>query len=103
VIVNLIASTQTDKGITVRSEIDNGSYPKGIKVSQKEFDQINITRDDFHGEWNYTIRPRTCDGYFVTGPKLWFFCDRGLVSGFRRGSFGLEFSKSPSKHYAADI
>jgi hypothetical protein len=59
VIVNLIASTRTEKGLTVHSEIDNGSYPMGIRVSKKEFDQINITRDDFHGEWNYIIRPRS--------------------------------------------
>jgi hypothetical protein len=59
VIVNLIASTRTEKGLTVHSEIDNGSYPKGVKVSKKEFDQINITRDNFHGEWNYIIRPRS--------------------------------------------
>jgi len=59
VIVNLIASTRTEKGLTVHSEIDNGSYPMGIKVSKKEFDQINITRDNFHGEWNYIIRPRS--------------------------------------------
>jgi hypothetical protein len=59
VIVNLISSTRTEKGLTVHSEIDNGSYPKGIKVSNKEFDQINITRDNFHGEWNYIIRPRS--------------------------------------------
>lgn len=57
-IVNLIAATRTEKGLTVHSEIDNGSYPMGIKVSKKEFDQINIKRDNFHGEWNYIIRPR---------------------------------------------
>jgi hypothetical protein len=33
------------------------AYPKGIAVSDEEMDAINITRDDFHGEWNYTIRP----------------------------------------------
>jgi hypothetical protein len=59
VIVNLIASTRTEKGLRVHSEIDNGSYPKGIKVSKKEFDQINIIRDNFHGEWNYIIQPRS--------------------------------------------
>jgi hypothetical protein len=59
VIVNLIASTRTEKGLTVRCELDEGSYPKGMKVSNKEFDEINITRDNFHGEWNYTIRPRS--------------------------------------------
>ncbi|WP_448873457.1 ISAzo13-like element transposase-related protein, partial [Desulfobulbus propionicus] len=32
-------------------------YPKGIKISDKEFQQVNIVRDAFHGEWNYTIQP----------------------------------------------
>lgn len=59
VIVNLIASTHTDKGLTVRCHLDNGSYPKGIKVSNKDFAQVNIMRHDFHGEWNYTIKPRS--------------------------------------------
>jgi len=58
VIVNLIASTRTEKGLTVRCELDKGSYPKGITVSKKEFDQINMIKDSFHGEWNYTISPR---------------------------------------------
>jgi len=57
VIVNLIASTRTARGLTVRCELDKGSYPKGIKVSRKDFDQINITTNSFHGEWNYTLKP----------------------------------------------
>jgi hypothetical protein len=59
VIVNLIASTQTETGLTVRCELDRRLYPTGIKVSKKEFDQINIKGDNFYGEWNYTIRPRS--------------------------------------------
>ena len=38
-------------------KLDTNAYPKGIAVSDEEMDAINITRDDFHGEWNYTIRP----------------------------------------------
>jgi hypothetical protein len=41
----------------VHCELDTNAYPKGIAVSDEEMDAINITRDDFHGEWNYTIRP----------------------------------------------
>jgi hypothetical protein len=59
VIVNLIGSTRTDKGLTVRCELDENSYPKGIKVTDKEFAKINIKRHEFHGEWNYTVRPRS--------------------------------------------
>jgi transposase len=57
VIVNLIAATTTTKGLTVRCNLDTNKYPKGIKISDKEFRQVKIVRDDFHGEWNYTIQP----------------------------------------------
>ena len=57
VIVNLIASTTTRKGLKVRAELDSNLYPKGIKVTDEEFASIRITRDDFHGEWNYSIMP----------------------------------------------
>ena len=59
VIVNLIASTRTNTGLTVHCELDTGSYPKGIKVSDEELKRINITRHEFHGEWNYTMKPRS--------------------------------------------
>ena len=55
VIVGLISSTTTKTGLTVRCELDTNSYPKGIVVSDQEMAGINITRDAFHGEWNYTI------------------------------------------------
>jgi len=57
VIVNLIAATTTRKGLTVRAELDPNLYPKGVKVSDEEFTAIRLSRDDFHGEWNYTITP----------------------------------------------
>lgn len=58
VIVNLIASTTTTKGLTVNCGLDTNKYPKGIKVTDEEMKDINITRHDFHGEWNYTIMPQ---------------------------------------------
>jgi len=57
VIVNLIAATTTSKGLKVRAQLDTNQYPKGVKVSDEEFASIRLTRDDFHGEWNYTITP----------------------------------------------
>jgi hypothetical protein len=57
VIVNLIAATTTRKGLKVRAELDSKPYPKGIKVTDEEFAAIRIVRDEFHGEWNYTILP----------------------------------------------
>jgi len=57
VVVNLIGSTTTAKGLKVRSELDKNKYEKGIKVSDEEFKRLNIIKDEFHGEWNYTILP----------------------------------------------
>lgn len=57
VIVNLIAATTTRKGLKVQAEIDPSLYPKGIKVTDTEFATIRISRDDFHGDWNYVISP----------------------------------------------
>jgi hypothetical protein len=57
VIVDLISATTTKTGLTVHCELDDTAYPKGIIVSDQEMNAINISRADFHGEWNYTIRP----------------------------------------------
>ena len=57
VIVDLIGATTTNSGLEVHCELDTNAYPKGIAVSDAEFDAINITRAEFHGEWNYTIHP----------------------------------------------
>jgi Rhodopirellula transposase DDE domain len=57
VIVDLISATTTNTGLTVRCELDTNAYPKGITVSNEEMERINIERNEFHGEWNYTIRP----------------------------------------------
>lgn len=57
VIVNLIAATTTRNGLKVRAELDPNQYPKGIKVTDEELAAVRILRDEFHGEWNYTIMP----------------------------------------------
>jgi len=57
VIVQLIAATTTKAGLTVRCQLDRNSYPAGIKVSDAQMRAINLTRHDFHGEWNYTVSP----------------------------------------------
>ena len=59
VIVNLIAATTTKSGLTVKSELDSNSYPRGIKISDRQMSEIRLKRDDFHGEWNYSILPRS--------------------------------------------
>jgi len=58
VVVELIAATTTKTGLTVRCELDTQLYPKGITVSDEEMASLNIKRDEFHPEWNYTISPR---------------------------------------------
>jgi hypothetical protein len=55
VIVDLISATTTATGLKVLCELDANTYPKGIAVSDDEMHAINITRAEFHGEWNYTI------------------------------------------------
>jgi hypothetical protein len=57
VIVNLIGNTKTEKGLSVRCVLDEDTYEKGLEVSDEQFQSINILKNDFHGEWNYTIRP----------------------------------------------
>jgi hypothetical protein len=58
VVVNLIGSTRTSKGLTVRAALDTETYPLGVVPSKEELSSINIDRATFHGEWNYTLRPR---------------------------------------------
>lgn len=57
-IIELISHTTTEEGLTVTAVKDATLYPTGIKVSDEEMAQLNITREPFHGEWNYTIRPQ---------------------------------------------
>ena len=57
VIIALIGATTSDTGLTVGCEQDEATYQKGTKVSDAEMGVINIVRDEFHGEWNYTIKP----------------------------------------------
>jgi DDE family transposase len=58
VIIQLIAATSTGKGLTVTCDIDRSRYPRGIRISKAELAAINIERHSFHGEWNYTIKPK---------------------------------------------
>jgi Rhodopirellula transposase DDE domain len=60
-VVDLIASTTTQTGLTVRCELDTNTYPKGIKVSEREMATLNLQRDAFHPDWNYIISPREHD------------------------------------------
>ena len=57
-IVQLIAHTTTAKGLVVTCRLDRSKYPTGRKVTDEEFAVVNLKPYAFHGEWNYTIRPR---------------------------------------------
>jgi len=57
VIVSLIATTRSEAGLRVRSELDRGRYPDGVTVSDQQMSQIALKPHRFHGDWNYSIRP----------------------------------------------
>ena len=57
VIVNLIANTATQQGLTIRAELDQRPYPTGTKVSNAELQRVQLKPHKFHGDWNYTISP----------------------------------------------
>jgi hypothetical protein len=59
VIVQLIAATTSDTGLKVQCELDQNTYPAGTKVSDAELKSVCITPHPFHGEWNYTITPKS--------------------------------------------
>jgi hypothetical protein len=58
VIVNLIAATRTAKGLIVKAALDGSTYETGISVPDEQMAKLNLKPAQFHGEWNYTIRPR---------------------------------------------
>ncbi|MGZ6725600.1 MAG: ISAzo13 family transposase [Solirubrobacteraceae bacterium] len=58
-IINLITSTTTSTGLKVYARLDETDYPKGVAVSDTEIAKINLNRHEFHGDWNYTIAPRS--------------------------------------------
>jgi len=62
VIIQLIASTTTNAGLTVACQLDANAYEKGIKIPDAEMAALNLKPASFHGEWNYTIAPRKPDG-----------------------------------------
>ena len=56
-VVELIANTTTGNGLTIRAELDENEYPKGVKVTDEQMAALSLARDKFHGDWNYTISP----------------------------------------------
>lgn len=56
-ILNLIGSTTTTTGLSVTAQLDTSPYPTGVKISDRQMRQLPITRDSWHGEWNYCLHP----------------------------------------------
>ena len=57
--INLIGATKTSAGLEVYARLDDGEYPAKIRVTDAELGAVNLHRDEFHPEWNYTIKPRS--------------------------------------------
>jgi hypothetical protein len=62
VVVSLIGSTSTSKGLRIQAALDAGRYPTGVQVTKAEMEQLRLERSDFHGDWNYTIVPHESQG-----------------------------------------
>ena len=60
-IVNLIGSTKTKTGLKIQTAVDTSPYVKGIKITDAEMAALGIHKNDFHGEWNYTLNPVKID------------------------------------------
>ena len=68
-VIELISHTTTQEGLVVTAIKDFNTYPTGIKVSDEELKALHITRDEFHGEWNYTFQPQdpAFSGHLISG------------------------------------
>ena len=82
VIVETIAATTTRTGLTVRAQLDTGSYPAGVKVSDQQMAALPITRHNFHGDWNYCLHPDTgqARGPAEPGPQAPAGWDRATLA-----------------------
>lgn len=58
-VVERIGNTRTEAGLRVKAKLDKRTYKKGIRVTKEEMDALSLNRDDFKGEWNYELHPRT--------------------------------------------
>ena len=58
-IVDRIGNVRTATGLQVRAELDVGEYPTGVTVTKEQMDALALVPDEFHGEWNYKLLPRS--------------------------------------------
>ena len=57
-IIELIGNTRTENGLKISTDIDKGIYEMGKEITDEELEKINLIKDEFHGNWNYTIGSR---------------------------------------------
>lgn len=57
-VVQLIGHTRTTTGLLVKAKLDKRKYPPGIVISEAQMNDLGLHEHDFHGEWNYELRPR---------------------------------------------
>ena len=57
VIVKLIGETTTRTGLEVEAQLDRRKYPTKVKITDEEMKRVKIRAHNFHGEWNYSIKP----------------------------------------------
>ncbi|HEO71184.1 MAG TPA: hypothetical protein ENN80_07965 [Candidatus Hydrogenedentes bacterium] len=58
-VVEIIGNTRTRAGLRVKARLDTKTYRKGIAITVKQMEELELHRDEFRGEWNYELRPRT--------------------------------------------
>jgi hypothetical protein len=86
VVVNTIAATTTRTGLTVRAELDTSEYATGVQVTDAQMKALPLERHGWHGDWNYTLRPREYDRpasdpdpFDQPSPDLAWLCDPALT------------------------
>ena len=86
VIVQTIAATTTGTGLRVHAELDTSAYDTGVKISDRQMDALPLTRHDWHGDWNYTLRPEAYehvstvpDPFDQPSPNLAWLCHPALT------------------------
>ena len=68
-VVDRIGNVRTETGLQVRAELDAGEYPTGVKVTKEQMEALALVRDEFHGEWNYKLLPRSVARIKITRPS----------------------------------
>lgn len=58
--MSLIGATTSTAGLKVYAQLDESAYERGVKVPDAALAAVNLTKDAFHGEWNYVIKPQSC-------------------------------------------